>query len=140
MALETGIQMELPLKEKKTRQKHVYLNYFFIKTGKNTFLQKRSSGFWKNLYEFPLIEGNQSEGDLIGQVSEFMDFRGNFELELSWHTRHILSHRILHIDFYTINVQVKPKPLNSSIFEIDLNELEEQYPVPVPIALFIKKI
>lgn len=48
---------QLPVKEKTTKVRNRYFNYFLIHH-KNTILIKKRSGkdIWKNLYDFPLIE------------------------------------------------------------------------------------
>ena len=48
---------DLPVKSKKTTQRHRYFNYFDISFGDSTWLKKRvEKDIWKNLFEFPVIE------------------------------------------------------------------------------------
>ncbi len=49
--------VDLPVKLKKTTQRHRYFNYFDISFGDSTWLKKRvEKDIWKNLFEFPVIE------------------------------------------------------------------------------------
>ncbi len=48
---------DLPVKLKKTTQRHRYFNYFDISFGDSTWLRKRvEKDIWRNLFEFPVIE------------------------------------------------------------------------------------
>ncbi|MBR9860922.1 A/G-specific adenine glycosylase [bacterium] len=129
-----------PVKSKGAKSKEIKMSYFFIRMGNKTFIEQRKSGFWTNLYQFPLIEGKNSINELISLLSEQLEFEEGIELNHSYHTTHVLSHRKLNVDFYTIDVQTRPKLLNSAIFEIDFIRLRDQYPVPVLIENYLKKI
>lgn len=52
---------DLPVKLKKTTQRHRYFNYFEISHGDSVWLKKRvGKDIWKNLFEFPMIETSEA--------------------------------------------------------------------------------
>lgn len=50
---------ELPCKEKKNYDRKRFLNYFFLEQDASVFIQKRASGIWQGLYQFPLKESDR---------------------------------------------------------------------------------
>ena len=144
LAYASNTQDKFPIKSTKVKVKTEYLNYIFILASQNgiqhTLIKKRTAGFWKNLYEFPLIEGQLSKDEILKKLSDYLHFESTPKIVKSEHFQHLLSHRKLEIEFYTIHVSNSPIPSNSSIFEIELNTLSDKYPVPVPIALFISNL
>lgn len=103
---------QLPVKAKKTKQKHRYFNYLLLEHKHKIILHKRGSGdIWQGLYEFPLIETQKavSEKQLL-QSTNFKQILGQTKFTLtrvSSTTKHILSHQILHTKFYHLVLQNK---------------------------------
>lgn len=108
---------QLPVKAKKTKQRHRYFNYLLLEHKNKIILHKRGSGdIWQGLYEFPLIETQKavSEKQLL-QSADFKQIlcQTKFTLtRVSSTTKHILSHQILHARFYHFTLQNK-LPLSS---------------------------
>lgn len=131
----------LPIKQGKTKVTNRYFNYFFIKKNEFTYLQKRTAkDIWLNLYELPLIETDSIM--TLSELTQTDDFKSlfkdcNFIIEkTSRPYRHVLSHRIIHAVFYTININVENKRLRR--FERALiNELE-RYPISRLTELFLE--
>jgi A/G-specific adenine glycosylase len=62
-AFLTNKTAELPVKQKKTRQRDRYFNYFVLFQDDDTWLRKRTGkDIWQNLFEFPMIETSSAIG------------------------------------------------------------------------------
>lgn len=121
-----------PVKKKKIKVKDRFLNYVVVVTNDNkTQIKKRdSSGIWKNLYEFPLIETKIETS--AKQISKELDLNLKDLLSIK-KINHRLSHQLLHITFFVYKVDYKLDDL------VDINTLES-YPFPKPINKFISEL
>jgi len=121
-----------PVKKKKIKVKDRFLNYVVVVTNDNkTQIKKRdSSGIWKNLYEFPLIETKIETS--AKQISKELDLNLKDLLSVK-KINHRLSHQLLHINFFVYKVDYKLDDL------VDINTLES-YPFPKPINKFISEL
>jgi len=134
LAKREDIIKMLPVKEKKIKIKNRYLNFIVFTDGINTIFEKRtSSGIWKNLYQFPLLEFDElvSEEKII--KSPFFAEINSFELTLfnqkPW--LHKLSHQNLHTQFWILEVD-KIESVNSQPWD----ELEN-FAIPKLIHNFL---
>ncbi|SRR5690554_306867 len=136
-ALQKNKVDQLPIKLKKTKVTQRYLNYLvFLDQNNNTIIQKRTqNGIWKNLYEFPLVELNEST-DLETISQQINDFYSSKHLIQDLYVLnqkpivHKLSHQELHIFFWKIRVK------NSLQNHIPLAEITKN-PFPIVIYNFI---
>jgi A/G-specific adenine glycosylase len=102
--------VQYPVKQNKTKTKDVYLYYFHIRDSEYLYLkQRKGQGIWQNLFEFPLIESETSLSfEEISQNSLFKKWfpaKNNHHFKLIVENKkHILSHRILYVHFYTIEI------------------------------------
>ena len=121
-----------PVKKKKIKLKDRFLNYVVVVTNDNkTQIKKRdSSGIWKNLYEFPLIETKIETS--AKQISKELDLNLKDLLSVK-KINHRLSHQLLHITFFVYKVDYKIDDL------VDINALAS-YPFPKPINKFISEL
>ena len=121
-----------PVKKKKIKLKDRFLNYVVVVTNDNkTQIKKRdSSGIWKNLYEFPLIETKIETS--AKQISKELDLNLKDLLSVK-KIKHRLSHQLLHITFFVYKVDYKLDDL------VDINALAS-YPFPKPINKFISEL
>lgn len=132
----------LPIKEKKTKTRNRYFNYFFIRHGINTCIQKRKDNdIWKNLYEFPLIESNVAmEFDNLQKTNEWNELFGDISLQVQLNTKsyvHVLSHQKINAVFYQVKID---KPIGSKCsFEIAISNLGK-YAIPRLIEKYLKEI
>ena len=124
MALAQGRVDALPVKQHRTKVTDRYLNYIYVRMGGHTFIRKRTGNdIWKNLYEPVLIE---TEEDMSGRDEELFqklqDVFGICEGELEKRegvffrtlrqgVRHVLSHRIIHANFYELVLHADSKPI-----------------------------
>lgn len=143
VALQKNNIRELPVKIKKTKIKHRYLNYIVFQSQDNkTFIRQRTGkGIWQGLYEFPFIETEKTLKELDKkqlQENGLDNIKSN-PLTINNITRyneklivHKLSHQHLHTTFWIIDTTSIPEDA------ISFNDLKE-FPIPVLIANFIKQ-
>lgn len=92
IAFRTGKTGFLPIKSKKTKVKERQLSYVYIRFQQKTAIHKRSEGdIWQGLWE-PLLCEN----------TKIPSFDGRLML-LKSHVRHVLTHRVIHADFYLLD-------------------------------------
>lgn len=132
-ALENDCVQDLPFKKKKKKAKEIRHNYLVFEHQRNVLIEKRESGIWKNMYQFPLIEGDIKPEQLHEVASNYAALNEHAEIEVGMQCTHILSHRKINAHFYTIKTSEPLIPLKSHIFEIEFEELEDKYPVSVLI-------
>jgi len=143
LALANGIIKQLPVKGTKTKTQNRYLNYLFVRSGDCVFIHKRTGNdIWQNLYELPLIETDEpvAEEEFYSLPVLKEMFSGG-EIPplrlLQRDIKHVLSHRILHCNFYEIVL-----PDESHSFSGYLKIKPEDihlYPVPRLLQVFIEK-
>lgn len=100
---------ELPVKQKKTKQRDRYFNYLVLAGKNHTWMRKRvKKDIWKNLFEFPLIETTEEINIeiLVGQ-DDFRDLgltdQAVIETVSNWKI-HILTHQRIHYRFIRIRL------------------------------------
>lgn len=140
LALKQKKVAQLPVKSKKNKVTNRYFNYLvFSDERANTIISKRmQKGIWQNLYEFPLIETEIFETDVvILELIRNQKFVDNKIEEIQLYNqeviRHKLSHQHLYIKFW--HVRLKETLLNG----IDC-ESASKFPYPIVIFNFIEKV
>lgn len=116
VAYKFAIVDELPRKRKKVYDQHRYLNYLHWENKDELIIERRETGIWKGLFQFPLFESDGPmtwEGILQSwdgpHQQELQDFRPQkFALP-----KHKLSHQSLHISIWYLQVE---GPLPQSAF------------------------
>ncbi len=130
----------LPVKIKKTKIKHRNFNYLCIEHNGNFLMKKRTQNdIWKNLYDFPLIEGDRipKENDII--YKKLLNSILEYEIisEKTKHYKHQLTHQKLHI---TIKY-IKTKKINNDYDLLKVNRMKvNELPVPKPIEKFFEEL
>ena len=137
VALKNKSIKELPVKEKKIKIKKRYFNYLVMfDTNNHTIIKERvNKGIWQGLYEFPLIESQQTldEKNLI-VAEEFKKIASSFKEVVLFNEKeivHKLSHQHLYTKFWIV---FKNESLKDSLKWEEV----ENYPVPILIANFLK--
>jgi A/G-specific adenine glycosylase len=139
IAFQCGIANKLPVKEKAAMTTTRYLHYIYVCFGENTFIHRRAEGdIWTGLYEFPMIEtATETELDELSRLTEWQSyFDGQTPVveTISPMVTHRLTHRILKIRFYKINVN---QPIyGEDLIEIAVNDIY-RYAVPKVIENYI---
>lgn len=139
VALQFDRIAELPAKTGKTKILKKYFNFLVFVSGSNeTILEQRiEKGIWQNLYQFPLIETNESlvvenfkNNNNVASYINGMDY--SFSLFNETEIVHKLSHQHLYTKFWILKVKELPEK------GIDLAKIKS-YPVPVLISRFIDR-
>lgn len=131
LALQAKTVAALPYKKGKVKVKKVEHCYFDFRWKNKTYIQKRESGIWMNLHQFPLIEKAISEKDVAKAALGLLAVPQKIILREKYNTTHLLSHRKITANFYTIELQNQPVFLKRDIFEIQLDQLGNEYPTSV---------
>jgi A/G-specific adenine glycosylase len=139
-ALQQKKVLDLPVKTKKAKSKNRFFNYLiFIDSTQKTIVQeRRKKGIWQNLYEFPLLETDNTvnEAVILDEILQKKHLKSiNFEVtkvndEVLIHK---LTHQNLHITFWKIEVHDEIEGAQS--FE-EIKKL----PFPIVIYNFLEKI
>ena len=130
----------LPRKQKKIKQRHRYFNYFIIRHGDDTYLEKRTGkGIWENLFQFPLIEtAEKLVIDKLVQLSEWDTLFNNATYKIDTiheEIKHVLSHQIIHARFFEIIIV---GGFESDYLKVSLGDINK-YPVPILIGNYIEQ-
>ena len=129
----------IPTKEGKTKVTPVYHSYLVMRLGSKTYIQKRETGIWKNLYQFPLIEKQMSDSEVINHFTEEFGIRKTIHLHSIREIEHILTHRKIFAKFYTISLNTGSEILKNNIFEIELDDLGKVFPTSVLTLKYLKQ-
>lgn len=140
LALQKNRVLELPHKEGKIAVKKVYHSYFVFRFNSSFYIEQRTSGIWKNLHQFPLRETLTSDIDVNLEISGIVSNTDYKLVKLPYSTIHLLSHRKIHANFYTIYLSEKPFFLKSNIFETELEDISSKYPTSVLIQKYLNTI
>lgn len=135
VALITNNIKKLPVKEKKIKIRKRYFNYLVFKTPSNkTILEKRTSGIWKNMYQFPLIECDKelSRNELL--QNELFTPYSNGLLSIQLFNSKTIIHKLSHQHIFTKFWIVEVDAIND--IDLDWEELAK-YPVSKLIDNFL---
>ena len=133
---------ELPVRNKKTTQKHRYFHYFIVHSAEGILIRQRTGkDIWQHLFEFPLIETPRpvSPGRLMESTSWnqlFTDSRVK-PFKVSKMIKHTLTHQVIHAKFYHLDAFPDNFALKSSFQEVPLAELGK-LPVPKLIENYLE--
>ena len=141
-----GNQENLPVKTGKTKIRERYFNYFMIRKGEEIALFKRSSNdIWKGLYDFYLLETSiLVNPDTISDpfLQALMRPPNQFDL-ISENLKHVLSHQVIHAQFFEIALKGRIVNEPGGHESADLNFYSEKeildLPKPVLIRNFLNK-
>ncbi len=140
LAFAKNIVSKYPVKNKSTKITNRYFHYFHIIHNDHTYLCKREANdIWKNLYEFPLIETSKPSTfiELQNTASFTRLFGANHDILFTHqsHVKHILSHQIIHADFYKVKI---PDSENFS-FPDKFQKIPTEYITDFPVSRLIHK-
>ena len=139
-ALGSKKVMSIPVKKGKTKILQVNHTYMCFIHDNKTYIEKRTAGIWKNLYQFPLIEEDIKPDGITKIVNRYLKTPSKFEISDVFDSTHILSHRKIQASFYTIHLDTSPIFLKNNIFEIPLADLTTRYPVSILTQNYLKRL
>lgn len=105
-ANKLGLQDQLPVKTKKTRNKNTYIGVAILRSDKKVLFVKKEKGLLSGLWGLPAIEGknkSQAKKNLLQGIEK------DYQLEIDKHKRlgevtHIFTHRTWKMQIYEIHV------------------------------------
>lgn len=139
-ALGSKKVMSIPVKKGKTKILQVNHTYMCFIHDNKTYIEKRTAGIWKNLYQFPLIEEDIKPDGITKIVNRYLKTPSKFEISDVFDSTHILSHRKIQASFFTIHLDTSPIFLKNNIFEIPLADLTTRYPVSILTQNYLKRL
>lgn len=139
-ALGSKKVMSIPFKKGKTKILKVNHTYMCFIHDNKTYIEKRTAGIWKNLYQFPLIEEDIKPDGITKIVNRYLKTPSKFKISDVFDSTHILSHRKIQASFYTIHLDTSPIFLKNNIFEIPLADLTTRYPVSILTQNYLKRL
>ena len=113
----------LPIKKKKSEQRHRHFHYSVYLSDNHTIIEKRTgSDIWKNMYQFPLIEtdSDDSQDTPAHQIRE------------------VLSHQIIHAYFHIQTIKKLPQTTDKQII-IRFDDIHK-YPMPKIMTEYLKHL
>lgn len=139
-ALGSKKVMSIPVKKGKTKILQVNHTYMCFIHDNKTYIEKRTAGIWKNLYQFPLIEEDIKPDGITKIINRYLKTPSKFEISEVFDSTHILSHRKIQASFFTIHLDTSPIFLKNNIFEIPLADLTTRYPVSILTQNYLKRL
>lgn len=138
IALQRNIIKELPVKKKSSKPKKKHFNFLvFISSDRETILEKREGkGIWQNMYQFPLIESQESLGfNGIDLQLKNHDLIKDASYNLSLYNEEAIVHKLSHQHLYTKFWIIEIDELVTK--GVSINKIKE-FPVPVILANFME--
>ncbi len=142
LALAHQTVMQRPVKLQKVKVTTRYFNYLVIRTEDSVYLHKRSGNdIWRNLYDFPCIESEQSLSvEEVVATEQFQQLIGNKPftiVKVSPIFTHKLTHRTIQAQFIEIKLEKKLLQIETKdLFLVRKKELGN-YPIPRLIDLYL---
>ena len=123
IAFKQNLVAELPVKTKAKPQRKRYLNFLIIMKGDRVAIEKRAttSGIWRGLYQFPLVETETTAKTL------------NNAQDLEFDLTHLLSHQRLFIKLWKTTDESMLTGQHKWVPFKDMNK----FAFPVPLKRFI---
>ncbi len=127
-ARKADTQLSFPFKSKPIKKELLHLHYF-IHDDDNIHIKKRTDGIWNNLFELPGFWLN-NQNEVIYNNSN-LNFDDLILTQPIWKTKHLLSHKIMHIHFHKLTTET-----NTTFEILNKNEIHTKA-FPRPIEKFI---
>lgn len=128
-ALAKGKIAQLPVKSKKVKVKTRHLHLFHIESDNKILVKKQETNdVWRNLYLFPIVEKEKLD---FNEISVFSDLVVEQKMEF----KHVLTHQILQIIFWKLEVDSERFKLLQKYFQAEEINLENIPNLPVPRPL-----
>lgn len=129
IAYKEGKVSVLPPPKKQSKKRTRHFHYFLIHEKNKIAINKRiEKDIWNGLYEFPMIETKSKKAPSELEVAKLGIYKNKARVILK--DRHILSHQVIHLYFYSIHG-------NSHFKSVTLSQLNK---LPMPQALVKHKL
>ena len=130
-AYKNSMQNQLPVKLKKTKIKERFFHYYIIEYDGKYLMGQRDHGIWNGLYEFPLIETEMAHPK---ENVPFLEKNTRLSKK-SDSFKHLLTHRILWLNFYHYQTDSKHFTRLMNEFDFDAYSFEEMLTLPKPKSI-----
>ncbi|MBN2613022.1 MAG: A/G-specific adenine glycosylase [Bacteroidales bacterium] len=144
-AYNNNMVKKLPVKNKKPKTTERYFNYLVIGYKNYIYLKQRTGNdIWKMLYEFPVIEGKEPEGETeITGSEQWKEILGNQHdikiLDVSEVFKHLLTHQRIFARFYRVEIQQTTDFLEENYVSVKKDDIWK-YPVNRLIERYIDNV
>lgn len=129
---------EIPVKTKAKARKIQNRTVFVIRRQDKVILHKRpAKGLLASMYEFPNVEGTLSEEEALKWIKQ--KNLQPLRIEKAGEAKHIFSHIEWHMTGYVIWIDELEKDVSGMLY-LDLQEVNEKYPIPAAFAAYTKYI
>ena len=129
---------EIPVKTKAKARKIQNRTVLVIRRQDKVILHKRpAKGLLAGMYEFPNVEGTLSEEEALKWIKQ--KNLQPLRIEKAGEAKHIFSHIEWHMTGYVIWIDELEKDVSGMLY-LDLQEVNEKYPIPAAFAAYIKYI
>jgi A/G-specific adenine glycosylase len=140
LAKSKGIQLELPVKSKRTKVKNRYFHYLALKCDEGLFMKERAKGdIWTGLHDFLLVETQSPQEIPPWETWEALLSTPSQPIAEAYYL-HQLSHQRLHAWFYLLELSTTGFPRVAHMYpELQLVPWEKltQIPKPVLVSKFL---
>lgn len=127
-AFQTSRVDFFPVKGKKIVKKDRFFHYFiFDYEGKTWITKREEKDIWQGLYEFPMIETDNSlgQGGLLNDDYFKINFGFQYaNIQISQPYKQQLTHQTVFALFYIINLEQLPKAIPTNWIELTKNEID----------------
>ncbi len=142
VAFASSLVEKLPLKVGKTLVKSRYFNYLHISCqGVHLIARRNAKDIWQNLYEYPLIETDESISFTdLQQLPKYQQLTEGVEvqvLKMVEMPKHVLSHRIIYTRIYRLEVSHFSASMQEYL-QVTSDDLEK-YPISRLIELYLEQ-
>ena len=99
---------QIPVKEKKVKQRTRFFYYYIIECRNSILLEKRTGkDIWKNLHQFPLIESEfeLSENEILNLATPVNTHENANFKSISGSVKHVLTHQTIYARFVQIETE-----------------------------------
>lgn len=105
-AFDKGIQEALPVKTKKVKMKHLYLDVIVAQTadGKYIVEQREANGLLASMWQFPMFE-TQEVAQTIAKFEDTYAVKTTSEPNFVMTLKHVFSHITWHLTVYEVKIE-----------------------------------
>lgn len=140
-AVQNKMVDQLPVKQKKTKQRVRYFYYYLLESPNEILMEKRTNkDIWENLYQLPLLESDTElkEADFLGK--QFLSQKMNKITirQITGVKKHILSHQIIYASL--IHLQTNNfEGISGTFIRVNKKDIYK-FAVPKLLEKFFKEI
>lgn len=140
-AAKNSLTDQIPVKEKKVKQRTRFFYYYIIECRNSILLEKRTGNdIWKNLHQFPLIESEYklTEDEIFNLATPIKTLENANFKSISGSVKHVLTHqtiysRFVHIEAEDFNLK------DSNIIKVNKKDIYK-FAVPKLLENYLKEL